>query len=158
MDDADYNLLPMPREEFERLPMDVQARTLEKARQQHAFLNGNIEARKKRLPHGIAFGAALALILSPLVAISLPFAVLVTVGGAILGAVFVLNQINHLAGVALFGALAIITSIVAYMLGCFNTIQVLFMFFGWIFYCAAGGLLSMWACRTPQSTTRPPPV
>jgi len=141
--------LPLPREMFERLPMDVQVQTLEKMRRNKAFLNANIELRRKRAPIGAAMGGGLALILSPAIAVSLVFALMMTVGGAVLGYVFVVRQFNHLLGIVLFGGWGIGGSILAYASGWLNTTQTTFMFFGWIFYCVAGGLLAWWASSEP---------
>lgn len=146
MDDEE---LPIPREAFERLPMDVQVQTLEKMRRNRAFMNANIELRRKRAPQGAAAGAILALILAPAIAVSLPFALLMTVGGAVLGFVFVVKQFNHLIGIVLFGGWGIGGSIIAYVSGWLNAGQTTFMFFGWIFYCIAGGLLAWWASGEP---------
>lgn len=146
MDDEE---LPIPREAFERLPMDVQVQTLEKMRRNRAFLYGNIELRRKRAPRGAAMGAGLALILAPTVAFSFPFALLMAAGGAVLGFVFVVRQVNHILGIVLFGGWGIGGSIFAYTMNWLNTNQTTFMFFGWIFYCCAGGLLAWWACGEP---------
>ena len=68
---------------------------------------------------------------------------------------FVHKQINHIFGIVLFGSLGICASILAFVAGWLNQGQTIFMFFGWIFYCLAGALISHWACALPAEVRRP---
>lgn len=137
MNDEDF--IPMSRDEFERLPMDVQVATLERIRHQRRFMGECVESRAKRRLRAALYGAFAAGVLSPLIGPNWYCFGTMLVFGALCGVFFVAKNVNHIFGILCFGGGAIVATM---FVGGGN---MLLVFSGWLFYCGAGAALSIWA-------------